>query len=78
VGRVIDALPGCRVLCVYLRGEQQNGFSDLPPRGERFHVGLECLQPASAFTGLRRARDLSQQIVRALSRLEEGYFNARQ
>src|SRR5882724_5571872 len=32
VGRVIAELPGCRVLCVYLRGEHQDGCSDLPAR----------------------------------------------
>jgi 1-acyl-sn-glycerol-3-phosphate acyltransferase len=78
VGQLLDALPGCRVLCVYLRGARQNGFGDVPPRGERFQIRLDCLQPTSALTGLRRARDLSQQIVRALSRLEEEYFNDRQ
>ncbi len=78
VGRVLGALPRCRVLCVYLRGEHQGGFSDLPARGERFHVRLECLQPTSELTGLRRARDVAQQIVHTLSGLEQRYFNDRQ
>ena len=78
VGRIIGELGRCRVLCVYLRGEHQDGFSDLPPRGERFHVRLACVRPTSGLEGMRRARDLSQQVVRTLAELERGHFDARQ
>src|SRR5437667_332795 len=64
VGRMIGDLPRCRVLCVYLRGERQDGFSDLPARGERFHVRLAAVRPTSDQNGMRRARDLAQQVVR--------------
>lgn len=78
VGRLIGALPGCRVLCVYVRGEHQNGSTALPRRGERFHVRCRMLRPASELQGLRRARDVSQQIVRALVELEQRYRDDRQ
>lgn len=78
VGRLIGALHDCRVLCVYLRGERQDGFGDLPPRGERFRVQLAMLEPRSDLKGMRRARDLSQQVVRTLARLEQEHFDARQ
>jgi hypothetical protein len=78
VGRMIGDLAGCRVLCVYVRGEQQRGFSDLPARGERFHVRFACVRPTSALHGMRRARDLSEQVVRTLADLERGHFDARQ
>ena len=74
VGQLIAALPGCRVLCVYLRGEGQHEFSDLPARGERFHVRLASLEPVSALQGLRAARDLSQQVMRTLAGLEREHF----
>jgi len=77
VGRMIGDLPECRVLCVYLRGEYQDGFSDLPARGERFHVRLAALRPTSEQKGMRRARDLAQQVVRTLAQLEQGHFQAR-
>jgi len=75
VGRVIAELPGCRVLCMYLRGEHQDGFSDLPAHGDRFRVRVECVRPTSELTGMRRARDLAQQVVRTLSVLEHRHFD---
>ena len=75
--RMIGDLPDCRVLCVYLRGECQESLSTLPARGERFHVRLATLRPTSEARGMRRARELSQQIVRTLAALEEGHFQAR-
>ncbi len=78
VGRMIAELERCRVLCVYLRGEHQDGFSDVPPRGERFHVRVACLQPTSALHGMRRARDIAEQVVKTLAELELSHFDARQ
>ena len=78
VGRMIGGVDRCQVLCVYLRGEHQNGFSDLPPRGERFHVRTSYVTPTSDLEGMRRARDLSRQVVQTLADLERGHFDARQ
>jgi 1-acyl-sn-glycerol-3-phosphate acyltransferase len=78
VGRLLGAVPGCRVLCVYLRGARQQSFSDLPARGERFHVRCATLRPASPSAGLRGARDVSRQIVRTLAALERQYLDDRQ
>ncbi len=75
VGRLIASLPGCRVLCVYLRGEHQEGVSNLPVRGERFRVRAAALCPTSEHSGMRRALDLSRQVVEVLARLEEQHFD---
>jgi 1-acyl-sn-glycerol-3-phosphate acyltransferase len=78
VGRLLGEVPACRVLCVYVRGEHQDGFSDLPVRGERFRVRCTTLYPTSQWTGLRRARDASRQIIQALARLEQRHFDDRE
>jgi len=52
-------------------------IGDLPARGERFHVRLAPLRPTSELRGMRRARDLAQQIVRTLARLEQSHFDDR-
>ncbi len=77
VGRVVTALPGCRVLCVYLRGERQETFGDAPARGERLHLRLELIEPRSQYPGLRGSRDVARQIVAKLAEMEREYFDAR-
>jgi 1-acyl-sn-glycerol-3-phosphate acyltransferase len=77
VGRLVQALPGCRVLCVYLRGARQVSFSDLPARGDRFHVTTAVLEPTSSVSGLRGDRDIARQIVGTLASLEERWFDGR-
>lgn len=76
VGRLVAMLPGCRVLCVYLRGGRQDGYSDLPGRGERFHVQLACIAPQSERAGLRRAVELSRQITAQLAAMEDRHLAA--
>jgi len=77
VGRVVSNIPGCRVLCVYLRGERQETFSRIPRRGERFHVRLAPIDARSELQGLRRSIDVARQIVSALGTLEQAHFAAR-
>lgn len=70
VGRVLGAVPDCRVLCVHLRGEGQRAMSDLPRRGERFAVSLSLHAPASEARGLRRSVELTRQVLERLADLE--------
>ena len=77
VGRIIRLLPGCRVLCVYLRGHGQDAFSDYPARGERFHAALELTRPESPHEGLRGSRDVARQVLGVLAGMEQRYFDAR-
>jgi len=78
VGRIVGAVPGCRVLCVYMRGRQQKTWGDFPAKGDSMDVEITCIEPKSDAKGVRRSRDLAQQIVRQLIRMEDDYFNARQ
>lgn len=77
VGRVVKSVPGCRVLCVYLRGERQGNYSGLPARGDRLHARLSLIEPKTHHAGLRGSRDLAQQIAGRLAEMEREYFNAR-
>lgn len=70
VGRLVAAVPGCRVLCVYLRGEHQAAKSNLPQRGERFRVSSSLIEPKTDAGGVRRSLELSRQILAELARLE--------
>jgi len=77
VGRVASLLPDCRVVCVYLRGEGQETYGDLPARGERFHVHVDAIEARSECGGLRGAVEVSRQIVARLAELEESHFERR-
>jgi hypothetical protein len=77
VGRVVKGLPRCRVLCVYLRGDAQAGYTDLPMRGDRLRVSASVLEPKSDHAGLRGSRDIARQITGRLIEMEEAHFSAR-
>jgi hypothetical protein len=78
VGRVIRTVEGCRVLCVYLRGDRQSSYSGLPARSDRFSVAMSELEPKTDHTGLRGSRDLARQVVSRLAEMEVEYFDGRQ
>jgi 1-acyl-sn-glycerol-3-phosphate acyltransferase len=77
VGRIVRALPGCRVACVYLRGEGQQSWSARPRTGERFRVSLEVLEPKSDHRGLRGSLDVTRQILQKLHEMERRHFDGR-
>jgi hypothetical protein len=72
VGRLLQALPETRVLCVYFRGRTQKTYSFWPRRGEIFEASVKLLHPKTSLIGSQGARDLTQQIMHALHDLEVG------
>lgn len=76
VGKILQEIPDCRVLCAYLRGEGQETYSDFPKRGEVFSVELEVIRPESSHSGLRGARDQSRQVIAKLKEMEDRHFAA--
>lgn len=78
VGRIASSVPGCRVLCVYLRGDAQETWSDAPARGDRIWADVECIEPKSEVRGVRRSMDYARQIVAQLAQMETEYLARRQ
>jgi len=78
VGRIVSSVPGCRVLCVYLRGEGQREMTNAPARGEVFRGRTALIEPKSDERGLRGSLDISRQIVAKLAELERSHFDDRQ
>ncbi len=74
VGTLLQECPQARVLCVFMRGRRQEAYSTFPARGDEFYFDMQWIQPRAEATGLRGARELAQQIVQALARLESAYF----
>ena len=77
VGRIVGAVPQCRVLCVYARGRQQETWGNFPAKGDTIDVALACIEPKSDAKGVRRSRDLAQQIIRQLMNMEAAHEEAR-
>jgi hypothetical protein len=61
-----------------MRGRHQETWGDYPTHGEVMDVSMACIEPKSDSRGVRRSRDIAQQIVRQLIRMEEDHFHARQ
>ena len=70
VGRIVRALPDCRVLCIYLRGDRQATYSDLPAKGDHLRARLRVVEPKTDHRGLRASLDIARQITQVLADLE--------
>ncbi|MDH5721533.1 MAG: 1-acyl-sn-glycerol-3-phosphate acyltransferase [Spirochaetia bacterium] len=75
IGKIIQGVEDCKVLCLYLRGESQNTYSDYPKWGEKFYLDLEVINPESKNKGMRQVRDYSMQVVTKLKEMEDKYFS---
>ncbi|RJP38169.1 MAG: 1-acyl-sn-glycerol-3-phosphate acyltransferase [Desulfobacteraceae bacterium] len=73
-GRLFCGTPGCRVMCVYMRGDGQDTYSNFPRCNETFTVAVEECIPEVRSKGLRAHRDSASQIVNHLSEMERRYF----
>jgi len=74
VGRLVKEVEGCRVLCVYARGDAQRTWSNLPARGDTFTILTRLVEPRTGMRGLRASRDLATQVVRQLAEMERDYM----
>ncbi len=77
VGNIIENVENCKVLCVYLRGDGQNTYSEIPKMGETFTLTMELLEPKKVSKGLRGQREVSYQIITKLKEMEDAYFAGR-
>lgn len=71
IGQILKDLNDPIVVCVYVRGERQATFSNLPAKGDVIHVDMEVLEPKTSSRGLRAARDLSRQVILKLKEMED-------
>ena len=78
VGRFLDECPGCKILLVYLRGDDQEEFGMIPRLGERFTMAVEVFDPGKLDGGgLRLQREYARRIIERLAGMEEEYFASR-
>lgn len=78
VGKIVSSLDDCRVLCIYLRADIQETFSDYPSAGARFKLKLQLLVPAVSTTSRKQASvEIVRQIGAVIKQLEDEYFDER-
>lgn len=77
IGNLLNELPNSQVLCAYLRAENQDTISEVPPFGAQIDIVLTILKPSTSQTGLRASRDLSTQVMQQLSIMEKEYFETK-
>ena len=70
----LKELGSCRVLCVYLRGDRQRSWSNMPAAGDTFSIATRLIEPRTELRGLRGSRDLANQVLRQLVEMEEEYL----
>ncbi len=77
VGRFIKDVDNCRVLCIYMRGDNQHTYGFIPKYGDHFTVKVEVLQPQPTDqNGLKAQRHYAEQIIKRLACMEEDYFSS--
>lgn len=73
-GEILKNMKLATVICIYLRGSRNGGFANFPDKNELFHIEIESFNPVSEYTGLRKVKDLSTQIIHQLKNMEAKYF----
>jgi len=74
VGKLINSVKNCRVLCIYMRGDKQKRDSAFPKIGEKIYFSMKMIKPYSTHEGLRATRDFARQVIQQLKMMEHTYF----
>lgn len=78
IGKTVEDVGDCNILCVYLRGDNQKSHSAIPAKKETFTIDMEVIKPdLTTPRGLRNQRDVSIRIMKKLKSMEDRYFASR-
>ena len=75
VGKMITEMGGCRVLCVYLRGDKQDKHSNYPARNSRFHLAMETHDIRVRKAGREGYAEIVTRIGDSIKGMEDRYFS---
>lgn len=73
-GQMLKTYPVSRAICIYLRSREGDGFTKFPAKDREYYIKLELLHLQSEHTGMRKAKDLSTQIIHKLKQMEDHFF----
>lgn len=75
IGKIVEDVGDCNILCVYMRGDKQKTYSQIPAKKDILTVSLEVLKPDLIATkGLRNQRAISIRIMEKLKEMEDRHF----
>ena len=76
IGKILQEVEDCHVLCVYVRGDDQESYSFLPKRNETFYTDISLIKPTSEHKGNRGAKEITLEVMNQLKDMEHGYFQS--
>lgn len=76
VGKIVTSLENARVLCIYLRSDRQETFSNYPPKNSRFDLKMKLITPSVAkdISKKRASLEVVEQIGATIREMENAYF----
>lgn len=77
VGKIIQNISNCRVLCVYIRGDKQETYSNYPLKNSRFSISMNLVTPKTELSGREGCSEIVHQIAKVIKTQENDYFFAR-
>lgn len=74
-GKILTSLENARVLCIYLRGDKQETFSNYPPKGSSFHMRMKLIEPNVSEGSKKRASiNAVREIGAVIEQMESDYL----
>lgn len=75
VGKIITSLERAKVLCVYLRSDKQETFSNYPPKDSIFSLKMRLIEPTATNLSKKQASvEIVKQIGATIKEMENQYF----
>lgn len=76
VGKIITSLENANVLCIYLRSDKQETFSNYPPKNSRFNLKMKLIAPtvSNEISKKRASLETVKQIGETIKEMENEFF----
>ena len=80
VGKIVTSLENAKVLCIYLRSDKQETFSNYPPKNSRFNLQMKLITPtiSSEISKKRASIEVVKEIGAAIKEMEKEFFAEKQ
>lgn len=75
VGKIVTSLERAKVLCIYLRSDRQETFSNYPPKNSVFKLKMKLIEPTAEKLSKKQASiEVVKQIGATIKKMENEYF----